>query len=104
MRGGWGYLDKGEEGVDEGARVFGSRELGKAEALRNTCGVVCRRGVGEGRLWRQDGEREDVNALRNAMKEDGASACRSVSDYGDRLDAAAVAREVRLHLENANRS
>ncbi len=32
------------------------------------------------------------------MKEDGASACRSVSYDGDRLNAAAVAREVCLHL------
>ncbi len=104
VRGGWGYLDEGEEGVDEGACMFGGRELGEAEALGNTCNVVCRQGVCEGQSWRQDGEREDVNALRNAMKEDGASACRSVSDYGDRLDAAVVAGKVGLHLGNTDRS
>ena len=37
------------------------------------------------------------------MKEDGASACRSVSDDGDRLDAAAVARQVGLHLRRVRR-
>lgn len=104
MRGRRGDLDEGKEGVDERACVFGGRELGKAEALGDTCNVVCRWGTCEGRSWRQDGEREDVNALRNSMKEDGASACRSVSDYGDRLDAAVVACEVRLHLANTDRS
>lgn len=89
MRGGRGDLDERKERIDESTGVLDARKLGKPETLRYTL---------KRRDNHQQGKRSTSMHCRNGRKDEGASACGSVSDNGDRFNIALAASEIRLKL------